>query len=95
MTDVSTTMNREQVLQRLETFIREQFLGEAQDDDLTPSSPLLEWGVLNSMNTARLLSFMREEFGVSVPATSITSRCFRDLDAITNLVCSLSVPAEN
>lgn len=95
MSDVSTTTDRDGVLRRLETFIREQFLGEARDDDLTPSSPLLEWGVLNSMNTARLLSFVREEFGVRIPATSITSRCFHDLDAITNLVCSLTATTQN
>jgi len=95
MAEVSTTTDREQLLRRLTAFVREQFLGEQQDNDLMPSSPLLEWGVLNSMNTARLLNFVREEFGVSIPATSITSRCFHDLDAITNLVCSLLASAQN
>ncbi|MGK5533263.1 phosphopantetheine-binding protein, partial [Streptomyces sp. URMC 129] len=52
-------------------------------------TPLLEWGILNSMNTAKLLTFVREELGVEVPVTRITGRDFGSLRAITDLVHSL------
>jgi acyl carrier protein len=41
------------------------------------------------MNTARLLTFLREELDVEVPPTHITGRHFRSLNAVTDLVLSL------
>lgn len=84
--------NREEVLSRIADYVREELLGgdsDAAGGDLTPDSPLLEWGVLNSMNTARLLTFLREELNVVVPPTHITGRYFRDLNSVTDLVLSL------
>jgi len=76
----------DQVLDRIETFVRERFLDDSDDQSLTPTSPLLEWGILTSMNTAILLTYIRETFGVTVPPISITSGNFRDLQSITAMV---------
>jgi acyl carrier protein len=87
-----TLGNREEVLNRLVDYVRRELLGNREEDgasELTPDSPLLEWGVLNSMNTTRLLTFLREELDVTVPPTHITGRYFRDLNSVTDLVLSL------
>lgn len=80
---------RDELLGRLESFVREKLLGDHDDAELAADSPLLEWGVLNSMNTAHLLSFVRDDLGITVPPSSITGRHFRDLNAIADLLCSL------
>jgi len=82
--------NRDDVCRLIGTYISEQFLDGSEDSGLKPDSPLLEWGVLNSMNTALLLAYIRNELGVTVPSTSITGRHFRDLNSITDMVCGLS-----
>jgi hypothetical protein len=46
--------------------------------------------VLNSMNIARLLTFIRENLGVNVPPQHIVGANFRDLDSVTNLTVSLA-----
>jgi acyl carrier protein len=83
---------RDEILGRLTSYVRQELLGDdgdAVDVDLRPDSPLLEWGVLNSMNTARLIAFVRTELDVDVPPTHITGRHFRSLDSITDLILSL------
>jgi acyl carrier protein len=81
--------DREELLRRLEGFVREKLLDDPDDTELTASSPLLEWGLLNSMNTAQLLTFIRDDLGIAVPPSYITGRHFRDLNNITDLLCSL------
>ncbi|MEU2614641.1 phosphopantetheine-binding protein [Micromonospora sp. NPDC007271] len=83
---------REEILRRLTSYVRQELLREQDDgvaSELRADSPLLEWGVLNSMNTARLISFLREELAVEVPPTHITGRHFHSLNTVTDLVLSL------
>ncbi|MEV0225002.1 phosphopantetheine-binding protein [Streptomyces sp. NPDC050704] len=82
--------NRDDVSRLIGAYISEQFLDGDEDSGLKPDSPLLEWGVLNSMNTSLLLAYIRNELGVTVPSTSITGRHFRDLNSITDMVYGLS-----
>jgi len=88
-----TTDQREEILDRLTTYVRHELLGEQGNEngnvELHADSPLLEWGILNSMNTARLLAFVRAELDVDVPSVHITGRHFRSLDTITDLILSL------
>ncbi len=81
-------MTRDAVYEVLASYVADTFLGEDMDG-LEPDTPLLEWGILNSMNTAKLLTFVRESLGVEVPVTHITGTHFRTLDTITDLVHSL------
>jgi acyl carrier protein len=79
----------DEVYSRIEGFVRERFLDDSEDQALTATSPLLEWGILTSMNTAVLLTYIRDTFGVTVPPISITSGNFRDLRSITAMVHEL------
>jgi acyl carrier protein len=79
-------MTDEKVSEKLITFIRNQFLDGDPGQQLDASTPLLEWGVLNSLNTVQLLTYIRDEFGVRVPPTEISARGFKDVNSITALV---------
>ena len=82
------------VSQQIEAFVRSRFLDDSEDQTLTPTSPLLEWGILTSMNTAILLTHIRETFGVTVPPMSITASNFRDLQSISAMVSNLRLTAQ-
>ncbi|MDQ2957166.1 MAG: acyl carrier protein [Actinomycetota bacterium] len=84
-----TELMNDDVTERIEHFVRSRFLDDSEDQTLTATSPLLEWGILTSMNTAILLTFIRENFGVAVPPMAITSRNFCDLQSIGQLVQGL------
>jgi acyl carrier protein len=83
-------MNRSDVLVAIEEFVRTELLHGDRSAELTARTPLLEWGVLNSMNIARLLTFIREQIGVTVPPQHIVGAHFRDLDAVADLTVSLA-----
>jgi len=67
-------------------FIREEFLWGDDDRELTESTPLLEWGIIDSLRTALLLTHMREKLGVFVSPAKINARNFRDVTSIAALV---------
>jgi acyl carrier protein len=86
-------MNRTEVQTEIEEFVRTQLLDGDRSTELTATSPLLEWGVLNSMNIARLLTFIRERLGVHVPPQHIVGANFRDLHSVADLTVSLAESA--
>ena len=76
------------VLALLTRYISAEVL-EGRDEGLEPTSPLLAWGVINSLEMARLAAYIRREFGVEVPADRMLPQHFKDLNAITALVGEL------
>jgi hypothetical protein len=82
-------MTDDGVLDRLKTFVRKELLDGDPMGELQETTPLLEWGVLNSLNTARLLTFIREDFRVLVPAAEVNAKNLRNLRAIASMVSGL------
>lgn len=76
------------VLEVLTKYVSVQLLDEENASDLTSHTPLLELGVLNSVETARLVAYVRKTFGVRLPPASLTASNFRDLETIAGLVVS-------
>lgn len=87
---MTTAVTEGEILLKITEYVRQSFLEEADGgSELTETTPLLQLGILNSRNTGRLLAFILEEFGVSVPPTRITGKHFADLASITALVTEL------
>ncbi len=75
-------------MEPLRTFIEQQHLdGRAV---LTDDTPLLEWGVLDSLALADLTAFIEERFALSVPIEAITPSNFRTLWAIAAMLAELN-----
>ena len=83
-------MNREQVVESLLSYLRETFLQGDEREELDERTPLLEWGILTSMNTAILLTHIREDFGTPVPPDRINAANFRDPGSIADLILDLA-----
>lgn len=81
-------MSEEELTARLIDFIRTRFLDGDRHGELDEHTPLLEWGVLDSLNTTIFLNFIRDEFGVTVPAASVTASNFRDVRSIVKTIGS-------
>lgn len=73
------------VLSKLQAYVSRNLL-EGMDVGLNENTPLLEWGVINSLEIVRLLTFIQSEFQVGVPANEIVPGNFINLASITNLV---------
>ncbi len=81
-------MRDEDVLGALHEFIAREVL-DGEDVGLDESTPLIELGVLNSMEILRLIGFIEERFGASVPADKVLPDNFKNLTAIKDLVLAL------
>jgi clorobiocin biosynthesis protein CloN5 len=87
-------VSEEEILDRITAYVRDHLLDETYTGgELTETTPLLQLGILNSLNTGRLLAFITEEFGVTVPATRITGKYLADLSSISALVADLMAGA--
>jgi acyl carrier protein len=84
-------MQHEDIRESIRTFIENGLLGGA-DVTIEPDTPLLELGIITSLSTMRLLSFIREQFGVEIPMNEMTGSNFRNLTAITTLVADQALP---
>ncbi len=78
-------MERTTVFSQLQTYIAQNLL-EGMDVGLDENTPLLEWGVINSLEIVRLLAFIQQEFQLDVPNEKIVASNFTNLSTITDLV---------
>jgi clorobiocin biosynthesis protein CloN5 len=80
----------DRVTEQVIAFIRTTFLDGDPRGELDERTPLLEWGVLNSLKMAQLLTFLRDGLEpadrVRVPALEITGPNFRTVRSIAALV---------
>ncbi|MDQ1295061.1 MAG: peptidyl carrier protein, partial [Actinomycetota bacterium] len=60
------------VHRRITEFVRGRFLDGDPQEELRDDTPLLELGVINSMNVAQLLALIQNDLGVQVPLSVIT-----------------------
>lgn len=82
-------MNKSSVLEILKEYISKEIL-DGKDMGLDASTPLLEWGIINSMEIARLVTFIQVQFSVEIPSEKITIEYFKDLNTISDLVIDIS-----
>ncbi|MBX2798084.1 MAG: alpha/beta fold hydrolase [Myxococcales bacterium] len=77
-------------LDRLTRFVAHHLL-DGDGSELSPDTPLLEWGVLDSMSMLELLAFIQEDLGVAVPDEQVRPEHFQSLRRLDALLRSLSV----
>lgn len=78
-------MQRDVVIEQLTRYIAQDVLG-GKDIGLDETTPLLEWGIINSLEMVKLLSFMREQFGVDIAADKLVADSFASITSIADLV---------
>jgi 2-hydroxymuconate-semialdehyde hydrolase len=82
-------MTRTEMLTELKQFVVNELL-DGRGNGLDEHTPLLEWGVIDSLSVAQLLSFTDERFGIAVPRSAIAPKNFKDLDAYVGLLTRLA-----
>jgi peptidyl carrier protein len=80
----------DEVSSQLLRYIGDNFLAGDVHRELDLDTPLLEWGVLSSLNTATLLNHIRAQYGIAVPPVRINATNFRTVRAITAMIRELS-----
>jgi clorobiocin biosynthesis protein CloN5 len=78
---------------RLVAFVRENLLPADSTSGLDEQTPLLEAGILDSLKTAILLNYIRDELGVFVSPALIDAKNFASVASVAAMVDGLLVEA--
>jgi acyl carrier protein len=78
-------MQRTTVIEQLKRYIAQDVLG-GKDIGLDETTPLLEWGIINSLEMAKLLSFIRKQFAVDISTDKLVADSFSSISSIADLV---------
>lgn len=81
-------MQASEVNRKLRLYITEQFL-DGDDSDLEDDSPLLEWGVIDSVGMFALLDHIKKEFAIEVPDREVSPRNFHSIAVLQALITRL------
>jgi acyl carrier protein len=81
-------VTREEMLDALRGFVVQELL-DGRDTGLDEHTPLLAWGVLDSLSVNVLVSFTNERFGIEVPLSEVTPQNLKDLDSYVALLTRL------
>jgi acyl carrier protein len=76
------------VMETIKSFILEEFLPGEDPGKLTPTTPLMSTGILDSLATLKLITFLESEFDIEVRAQEADQEHFNTLEAICDLVDS-------
>lgn len=82
MADESTAANT------IKGFILKEFLPGEDPTNLTPTTPLMSSGILDSLATLKLITFLEKEFNVQIAAHEADEEHFDTLESICALVDS-------
>lgn len=70
----------------VKSYILEEFLSGEDPSKLTPTTPLMSTGILDSIATLKLIMFLEEEFGVQVEPHEADEKHLNTLEAICGLI---------
>lgn len=73
---------------RVKQYILDEFLPGEDPANLDEATPLVTGGILDSLATLKLVSFLEQEFGIKVASHETGQKYLNTLDAIANLVKS-------
>lgn len=79
-------MDRQAIHDTVKTYILDQFLPGEDPNELTDDTPLMTTGILDSLATLKLVTYLEEKFDISVEAHEADTENLNTLELITDLV---------
>jgi acyl carrier protein len=81
-------VTRDEIKQIVREYVCQQILPGVDPSELTDETPLVSGGILDSLASLKLVSFMEERFGISVAAHEVDVDHLDTLDLIADTVLS-------
>lgn len=81
-------MRREEIISKLADYVRTELV-EDEGRELNEETPLLQWGILDSMGIVNLLAFIEEDFGIEVPDDGVRPEHFETLGKLSDMLVGL------
>lgn len=81
-------MTRDEIKQIARAYICQQILSGVDESELTDDTALVSDGILDSLASLKLVSFLEERFGISVAAHEVDVEHLDNLNLIADTVLS-------
>ena len=78
--------SRSEIREKVKSYISSEVLEGMFDSELTDSTPLVTGGIMDSISTMRLVSFLEQEFSIHLDGSDISVENFDTVDMISDLV---------
>ena len=79
-------MSSAEIQATIKTFILNEFLPGEDPAELTPTTPLITGGIIDSVSTLKLVGFIEERFGIELAAYEVDAERLDTLELIEKLV---------
>ncbi len=76
----------DEIESEIKSYILESFLPNVNPEELTAATPLIAGGILDSVATIRLVTFLDERFGIEIQAHEVNAENLDSLTSIAALV---------
>ncbi|GAB4541841.1 MAG: hypothetical protein Tsb0020_54560 [Haliangiales bacterium] len=83
--DPSTPPGRDQLIEDLRAFIVREVL-DGDGLGLDQNTPLLQYGIINSITLVSLLAFIEQRFSLTIPAAELVPNNLVNLETIAELL---------
>ncbi len=83
-------MSDDNTIPELRNFIAREFLN-GKDEGFDATTPLIEWGVIDSIAIVTLRDFVSTRFGVEIPHSELKPSNLSSLTTIASLIARLRV----
>ena len=80
--------NLDEIKSTIKTYVIERYLKPSEEKDLTNSTPLISGGIIDSISTMQLISFLEKEFHFEFQAHEVDRDNLDSIDIIANFVLS-------
>lgn len=74
------------IITAVKSYVLDAFLPGADPSELTDATPLISSGILDSLATVRLITFLEDQYGIEVAAHEASADNLDTLIQIANLV---------
>lgn len=72
--------------EELKTYIINHILDGRDANELTLDSPLLEWGVIDSLTIVDIVDFVKSRFSIDLPAAELKPQNLESIHTFANLM---------
>jgi acyl carrier protein len=79
-------MEPQNIHEQVKTYILDEFLPGEDPDELTDDTPLMTTGILDSLATLKLVTFLEQKFDIAVEAHEADAENLNTIEQIVALV---------
>jgi acyl carrier protein len=79
-------MERQDIVDTVRNFVLTQFLSGEDPDELADDAPLMTTGILDSVAASKLVTFLEQEFEITLEAHEADADSLDTIDQIVDLV---------